>query len=106
MPMVPVVRARRRFDDAVQMAYVRSEHGYKHSSMVHSLNVDHMTQMARAVDTTALRQERLQRRRPRLSAAKATSATPSPRPPGKASPPPCTFTRKRRCVMVDNLRIY
>ncbi|HRE06284.1 MAG TPA: aldehyde dehydrogenase, partial [Opitutaceae bacterium] len=50
MPMVPVVRVK-TFDDAVAAA-VRSEHGYRHSAILHSLNVDHMTQMARAVDTT------------------------------------------------------
>jgi aldehyde dehydrogenase len=103
MPMLPVVRVK-TFDDAVAAA-VRSEHGYKHSAMIHSLNVDHMTQMARAVDTTlfvkngpcvaglGLGGEGY------LNYSIATTT-------GEGIVTPRTFTRTRRCVMVDNLRIY
>ena len=103
MPMVPVVRVK-TFDEAVAAA-VRSEHGYKHSAMIHSLNVDHMTQMARAVDTTlfvkngpcvaglGLGGEGY------LNYSIATTT-------GEGIVTPRTFTRTRRCVMVDNLRIY
>ena len=83
----------------------RSEHGYKHSAIIHSLNVDHMTQMARALDTTlfvkngpcvaglGLGGEGY------LSYSIATTT-------GEGITTPTTFTRTRRCVMVDNLRIY
>lgn len=50
MPMLPIVRV--PSVEAGVEAAVRSEHGYKHSAMIHSLNVDHMTLMARALDTT------------------------------------------------------
>jgi len=103
MPMVPVVRVR---DIAQAIEFARkSEHGYKHSAIIHSLNVDHMTQMARALDTTlfvkngpctaglGLGGEGY------LSYSIATTT-------GEGITNPGTFTRTRRCVMVDNLRIY
>ena len=103
MPMLPIVRVR-NFDQAVEYA-LRSEHGYKHSAIIHSLNVDHMTQMARALDTTLL-----VKNGPStcglglggegyLSYSIATTT-------GEGITNPKTFTRTRRCVMVDNLRIY
>jgi len=103
MPMLPIVRVK-TFDDAVAGA-LKSEHGYKHSAIIHSLNVDHMTQMARALDTTlfvkngpsvaglGLGGEGY------LSYSIATTT-------GEGITTPETFTRTRRCVMVDNLRIY
>ena len=103
MPMIPVVRVK---DIAQAIDYARkSEHGYKHSAIIHSLNVDHMTQMARALDTTlfvkngpsvaglGLGGEGY------LSYSIATTT-------GEGITNPATFTRTRRCVMVDNLRIY
>ena len=50
MPMIPVV-AVKSIEQGIDFAK-KSEHGYKHSAIIHSLNVDHMTQMARALDTT------------------------------------------------------
>ncbi len=103
MPMIPVVRVN-SIEQAIEFAK-KSEHGYKHSAIIHSLNVDHMTQMARALDTTlfvkngpsvaglGLGGEGY------LSYSIATTT-------GEGITNPGTFTRTRRCVMVDNLRIY
>jgi aldehyde dehydrogenase len=103
MPMIPVVRVK-SIEQAIEFAK-KSEHGYKHSAIIHSLNVDHMTQMARALDTTlfvkngpctaglGLGGEGY------LSYSIATTT-------GEGITNPGTFTRTRRCVMVDNLRIY
>jgi aldehyde dehydrogenase len=103
MPMIPIVRVR-SVEEGIELAR-RSEHGYKHSAIIHSLNVDHMTQMARALDTTlfvkngpcvaglGLGGEGY------LSYSIATTT-------GEGITTPTTFTRTRRCVMVDNLRIY
>lgn len=103
MPMLPVVRVK-SIDQGIEYAK-KSEHGYKHSAIIHSLNVDHMTQMARALDTTlfvkngpsvaglGLGGEGY------LSYSIATTT-------GEGITTPETFTRTRRCVMVDNLRIY
>ncbi|MFO1448586.1 MAG: aldehyde dehydrogenase [Opitutaceae bacterium] len=103
MPMLPIVRVK-TFDDAVAGA-VRSEHGYRHSAILHSLNVDHMTQMARAVDTTLFVKNGASVAglglggEGYLNYSIATTT-------GEGIATPRTFTRTRRCVMVDNLRIY
>jgi aldehyde dehydrogenase len=103
MPMLPIVRVK-SVEEGVQAA-VRAEHGYKHSAIIHSLNVEHMTLMARALDTTifikngactaglGLGGEGY------LSYSIATTT-------GEGITTPRTFTRTRRCVMVDNLKIY
>ncbi|ACB74580.1 aldehyde dehydrogenase [Opitutus terrae] len=103
MPMIPIVRVK-SVEEGVAAA-VKAEHGYKHSAIIHSLNVDHMTMMARALDTTVfikngpcvaglgLGGEGY------LSYSIATTT-------GEGITTPRTFTRTRRCVMVDNLRIY
>ncbi|MEZ5275431.1 MAG: aldehyde dehydrogenase [Opitutaceae bacterium] len=103
MPMVPVVRVK-SIEQGIEFA-MKAEHGYKHSSIIHSLNVDHMTAMARALDTTlfikngpctaglGLGGEGY------LSYSIATTT-------GEGITTPKTFTRTRRCVMVDNLKIY
>jgi aldehyde dehydrogenase len=103
MPMLPVVRVK-SVEEGVAAAR-HAEHGYKHSAIIHSLNVDHMTLMARALDTTlfikngacvaglGLGGEGY------LSYSIATTT-------GEGITTPRTFTRTRRCVMVDNLKIY
>ncbi|MEO5960018.1 MAG: aldehyde dehydrogenase family protein [Opitutaceae bacterium] len=103
MPMIPIVRVK-SMEQGIEFAK-KSEHGYKHSAIIHSLNVDHMTQMARSLDTTlfvkngpsvaglGLGGEGY------LSYSIATTT-------GEGITTPETFTRTRRCVMVDNLRIY
>jgi aldehyde dehydrogenase len=103
MPMVPVVRVK-SIAQAIEFAK-KSEHGYKHSAIIHSLNVDHMTQMARALDTTLFVKNGPSTAglglggEGYLSYSIATTT-------GEGITNPATFTRTRRCVMVDNLRIY
>ena len=50
MPILPIVRVN-TFDEAVEMA-VKAEHGNRHTAHLHSKNVDHMTQYAKAIETT------------------------------------------------------
>ena len=103
MPMLPIIRVK-NFDDAVAAA-AKSEHGYKHSCVIHSLNVERMTQMARALDTTLFVKNGASTAglglggEGYLSYSIATTT-------GEGITTPETFTRTRRCVMVDNLRIY
>jgi aldehyde dehydrogenase len=50
MPFVPVVRVgciREAIDKAVQ-----SEHGYRHTAVIHSRDINNVTRMARAINTT------------------------------------------------------
>jgi aldehyde dehydrogenase len=50
MPFVPVVKVgciRAAIDASVQ-----SEHGYRHTAVIHSRNIDNVTRMAKAMNTT------------------------------------------------------
>jgi len=103
MPVIPIVRVKTVGEGVA--AAVRAEHGYKHSAIIHSLNVDHMTLMARALDTTLFVKNGPSMAglglggEGYLSYSIATTT-------GEGITNPKTFTRTRRCVMVDNLRIY
>lgn len=102
MPLLPMVRAA-CFDDAVRIAKA-SEHNYKHSAMVHTMNVANMTKMGRAMDTTLF-----VKNGPcvaglgmggegYISFSIATTT-------GEGITTPKTFTRFRRCALVDQLNI-
>ncbi|MEI6604903.1 MAG: aldehyde dehydrogenase family protein [Verrucomicrobiota bacterium] len=102
MPMLPIV-AVPDFVTAVREAK-RAEHNYRHSAIIHTKDVDHMTYMAKEMDTTlfvkngpsvaglGLGGEGY------LSYSIATTT-------GEGITTPKTFTRIRRCVLVENLRI-
>lgn len=103
MPCVPVVRVR---DVAEGIALSKqAEHNYKHTSIIHSHNVDAMTEMGRALDTTLFIKNGPCGAGLGLGGEGYLSfsiATPT----GEGITNPKTFTRTRRCVMVDKLRIY
>jgi aldehyde dehydrogenase len=102
MPFVPFVRAK-NVNHAIELA-LEYEHGFRHTSLIHSRDVRAMTKMGKAMDTTlfikngpcmaglGLGGEGF------LSFSVAT-------PTGEGVTSPLTFTRQRRCVMVDNLRV-
>src|SRR5207245_7008177 len=50
MPFLPIVRVK-SVEEGIEAAKV-AEHNYKHTSIIHSHDVEHMTAMARALDTT------------------------------------------------------
>jgi len=50
MPFIPVVRVK-SVEEGIE-ASLAAEHNYKHTSIIHSHDVEHMTAMARALDTT------------------------------------------------------
>jgi len=50
MPYLPVVRVS-SFEEGLQLA-VKAEHGYKHTAMIHSNNLNNITRFAKAVDTS------------------------------------------------------
>lgn len=102
MPFVPFVRCR-NVDEAIDRAH-ESEHGFRHTAIIHSNNVRNMTRMGRLLDTTlfikngpcvaglGLGGEGY------LSFSIAT-------PTGEGVTTPLTFTRQRRCTLVEDLRI-
>src|SRR5579883_989694 len=103
MPFIPVVRVR-SVEEGIE-ASLAAEHNYKHTSIIHSHHVEHMTAMARALDTTLFVKNGPSMAGLGLGGEGYLSysiATPT----GEGVTNPRTFTRVRRCVMVDNLRIY
>lgn len=103
MPFLPIVRVK-SVEEGIEHA-LEAEHGYKHTSMIHSHDVEHMTAMARALDTTIFVKNGSCMAGLGLGGEGYLSysvATPT----GEGITNPKTFTRIRRCVMVDNLRIY
>lgn len=102
MPFVPFVRAR-DVDHAIAMAK-RTEHGFRHTSIIHSMNVHNMTKMGKALDTTIFVKN---------GACVAGLGTGGEGyasfsiagPTGEGITTPLTFTRERRCAMIDDLRI-
>ncbi|MBT3615711.1 MAG: aldehyde dehydrogenase family protein, partial [Verrucomicrobia bacterium] len=103
MPMLPVVRVR-SVEEGVEAAK-KAEHNYRHTAIIHSHDVNHMTAMGRALDTTLFVKNGPSMAGLGLGGEGYLSfsiATPT----GEGVTNPRTFTRVRRCVMVDNLRIY
>lgn len=103
MPFVPIVRIR-SIEEGIEASKV-AEHNYKHTSIIHSHDVEHMTAMARALDTTLFIKNGPCMAGLGLGGEGYLSysiATPT----GEGVTNPKTFARVRRCIMVDNLRIY
>jgi aldehyde dehydrogenase len=103
MPFLPIVRVK-SLEEGVSRS-LEAEHGYKHTSIIHSHDVEAMTAMARALDTTLFIKNGPCMAGLGLGGEGYLSysvATPT----GEGVTNPKTFCRVRRCVMVDNLRIY
>jgi aldehyde dehydrogenase len=103
MPFIPIVRVK-SVEEGIAHS-LEAEHGYKHTSIIHSHDVENMTAMARALDTTIFVKNGACMAGLGLGGEGYLSysiATPT----GEGITNPRTFTRVRRCVMVDNLRIY
>jgi aldehyde dehydrogenase len=102
MPFVPFVRCR-NVDEAIELARV-NEHGFRHTAIIHSMNVHNMTKMGKALDTTIFVKN---------GACVAGLGNGGEGygsysiagPTGEGITTPMTFTRERRCTLVDDLRI-
>jgi len=102
MPFLPFVRCR-DIDDAIDKAR-RSEHGFRHTAVIHSNNVRHMTQMGKAMDTTLFIKNGASMAGLGLGGEGYLSFSIAG-PTGEGVTTPLTFTRERRCSMIDDLRI-
>ena len=103
MPFIPVVRV--PDVDAAIKASIKAEHGYKHTGIMHSQNIRNLTKMAQEIDTTLFIKNGPCMTGLGLGGEGFLSfsiATPT----GEGVTTPMTFTRSRRCVMVENLNLY
>jgi len=102
MPFIPFVRCR-DVDECIEKAKYY-EHGFRHTAIIHSNNVRNMTKMGRALDTTLFVKNGPCMASLGLGGEGYLSfsiATPT----GEGVTTPLTFTRERRCSLIDDLRI-
>lgn len=102
MPFVPFVRCR-NVDEAIAKAK-HYEHGFRHTSIIHSHDVRNMTRMGRIMDTTLF-----VKNGPCMAAlglgGEGYLSFSIAGPTGEGVTTPLTFTRERRCSMIDDLWI-
>jgi aldehyde dehydrogenase len=102
MPFLPFVRAK-NVDAAIEMAR-KSEHGFKHTAIIHSTSVVNMTKMGKALETTVF-----VKNGPCMAGlglgGEGYCSFSIAGPTGEGITTPLTFTRERRCSMIDSLRI-
>ena len=102
MPVLPVVRVEDA-GKAIDLA-IQAEKGCGHSAAMHSRNIDNLSRMAREINTTIF-----VKNGPCSAGlgaggeghASFTIASPT----GEGMTGPLSFTRERRCVVVDHFRI-
>ena len=102
MPILPIVGVN-DIDEAIDLA-VKAEHGNRHTAHMHSKNIDNLSRFAAAVETTIF-----VKNAPSYAGigfggeGHATFTIAGPTGEGLTSAR--SFTRKRRCTMVDSFRI-
>ena len=102
MPLVPLVRVRDA-DEGIDLAKV-AEHGFRHTAVMHSKNLDNLSRMAREMDCSIF-----VKNGPSFAGVgyggegfcSFTIASPT----GEGITNPISFSRIRRCVLKDAFRI-
>lgn len=98
MPVLPLVRVN-SLDEAIDLA-VKAEHGNRHTAVMHSKNVDHLTRFARAIDTTIFVKNASSLAGVGYGGEGHTTMTIAG-PTGEGITSARTFTRQRRCVLAE-----
>jgi acyl-CoA reductase-like NAD-dependent aldehyde dehydrogenase len=102
MPIMPVVRVATA-GEAIDLA-IAAEHGFRHTAVMHSKNLDNLSRMAREIDCSIF-----VKNGPSLAGlgyggegfCSFTIASPT----GEGITGPRSFSRLRRCTLVDSFRI-
>ena len=102
MPVLAIVRVN-GIKEAIDLA-VQAEHGCRHSAHIHSKNIDHLTKFAQAVETTIFVKNAPSYAGIGAGGEGYTTFTIAG-PTGEGLTAAHSFTRQRRCVMVDGLHI-
>lgn len=102
MPFLPFVRCR-NVEEAIQRAR-HYEHGFRHTSIIHSNDVRNMTRMGKVMDTTLFIKNG-----PCMASlgmgGEGYCSFSIAGPTGEGVTTPLTFTRERRCSLIDDLWI-
>ena len=102
MPVMPIVRVN-DVDDAIDLA-VECEHGFRHTAIMHSLNIKKLSKMAKLMNCSIFVKNGPSYAGLGAGGAGFTSFTIAS-PTGEGMTRARTFTRERRCTLVDAFRI-
>jgi len=102
MPILPIVRVK-DVKQGIELA-VKAEHGNRHTAIMHSKNVDHLTEFGRKIQTTIFVKNGPSYCGIGIGGEGHTTFTIAG-PTGEGLTSAKSFARRRRCVLVDGLSI-
>jgi acyl-CoA reductase-like NAD-dependent aldehyde dehydrogenase len=102
MPVLPLTRVPNA-QEGIRLA-VDSEHGFRHTATIHSTNIDNMSAMARAMDCSIFVKNGPSQAGLGYGGEGFCSFTIAS-PTGEGLTNPRSFSRIRRCALVDSFRI-
>ena len=102
MPMMPIVRVR-DFEDGLA-ACLEAEHGYHHTALIHSRDMDRITRFARVMDTTIIVANGSSTQGDGPDDGEAYMAFTIATPTGEGVTSPRNFCRIRRLAVANSLR--
>ena len=102
MPILPLVRVRNA-DEGIDLAK-KVEHGFRHTAVMHSKNLDNLSRMAREMDTSIFVKNGPSYAGVGYGGEGFCSFTIAS-PTGEGLTNPISFSRLRRCVLKDYFRI-
>ncbi len=102
MPILPLVRVRDA-DEGIDLA-VEAEHGFRHTAVMHSKDLDHLSRMAREIDCSIFVKNGASFDGLGYGGEGFCSFTIAS-PTGEGLTNPISFSRIRRCVLKDSFRI-
>lgn len=103
MPVLGIVRVEENIEAAIQKA-IKAENGCRHTAMMHSQNVTHLSMAAKALNTTIFVKNAPSYAGLGFNGEGFTTLTIAT-PTGEGLTSARTFTRSRRCVLYGNFRI-
>jgi len=102
MPVIPLVRVK-DVDAAIDLA-VKAEHGFRHTAVMHSMNIAKLSKMAKVINCSLFVKNGPSYAGLGYGGAGFASFTIAS-PTGEGLTRAHTFTRERRCTLVDYFRI-
>ncbi|MCP4375706.1 MAG: aldehyde dehydrogenase EutE, partial [bacterium] len=102
MPVMPLTRVK-NVDDAIELAF-QCEHGFRHTAMMHSLNIAKLSKMAKLMNCSIFVKNGPSYAGLGVGGAGFPSLSIAS-PTGDGITRARTFTRERRCTVVDYFRI-
>jgi acyl-CoA reductase-like NAD-dependent aldehyde dehydrogenase len=102
MPILPIVRMD-NVDEAIDLA-ILCEHGFRHTASMHSKNIEKLSKMAKVMNCSLFVKNGSNFNGLAYGGAGYTSFTIAS-PTGEGFTRARTFTRERRCALIDYFRI-